>query len=397
MDVPTIVFAGLFVLTLAGFVWFVRPRRHGLRHQIGAVLRSPWLAGANVVFGVFAGVLAATFHDDLETSVPVAWFKGGCESGLVCTNSASLIFWSITLTFAGIWMSKEWLASKDRQHETSALLRHIDTIPPPDFLKLQSRLFRGLVQYIGASEDAPTTETLLEDIRWVLDVAIQLAARWDFETGNVTNHYRANVMVDIGPIDPDNERLTTAGSRLLGERGFKAARANADGGLWVDERLATGQAVDGAMDREVQPLLLLYSQTGGINLYGAPVAFVSNDSRYIANTLEILEAFPMGLSQEAREAAAAFYRADEKAQSIIALPVPLPASLAGTSAGAGADEDPERNLVGILNIYRDSPNIMGSRSRASNFGHLMTPLVAQLGNLVAKLDIASLQLGDRAR
>ena len=37
-----------------------------------------------------------------------------------------------------------------------------------------------------------------DELRWVLDTLIGLAARWDYNTGGKDNVYRANVLIDSG-------------------------------------------------------------------------------------------------------------------------------------------------------------------------------------------------------
>ena len=73
-----------------------------------------------------------------------------------------------------------------------------------------------------------------------------------------------------------------------------AALVQADGGLWVDNRLATADEADGEPDKDVAPLLLLYSrdEKRDINIGGAPEAFVVGEMRYVSDTASLARKFP---------------------------------------------------------------------------------------------------------
>ena len=71
--------------------------------------------------------------------------------------------------------------------------------------------------------------------------------------------------------------------------------------MWVDSRLATTDEADGKPDKDVGPLLLLYSQGKDINIGGAPEAFVAGEMRYVSDTADLAMRFPNGLPGSSRQ------------------------------------------------------------------------------------------------
>lgn len=107
------------------------------------------------------------------------------------------------------------------------------------------------------------------------------------------------------------------------------------------------------------------------------MAFTTGSLDHVMDTLEITKDWPTGLTGEAKTQASNAYQADGKARSILSIPVP------------GNNE-----LIGVVNIYRDSPGIMGSEDRAVNFERIMSPFVRELGVILVNIKIDGISVGN---
>lgn len=218
------------------------------------VIQSPLLAGINSLFGVIAGLLGAIYHADLVDSAPLVWLIHGFGVELGSWNATAAWFWGFLLLFAGLWSTRESLAATDRRRERLELETLIENVAPPDFLEDYERIYKLCVNWKKIALQ-PETESADGELRWVLDTLIGLAARWDYNTGGKDNVYRANVMIDSGKKEDWSEEFCLAGHGCYGATEWPAALVQADGGLWVDNRLATADEADGEPDKDVAPLL----------------------------------------------------------------------------------------------------------------------------------------------
>lgn len=218
------------------------------------VIQSPLLAGINSLFGVIAGLLGAIYHADLVDSAPLVWLIHGFGVELGSWNGTAAWFWGFLLLFAGLWSTRESLAATDRRRERLELETLIENVAPPDFLEDYERIYKLCVNWKKIALQ-PETESADGELRWVLDTLIGLAARWDYNTGGKDNVYRANVMIDSGKKEDWSEEFCLAGHGCYGATEWPAALVQADGGLWVDNRLATADEADGEPDKDVAPLL----------------------------------------------------------------------------------------------------------------------------------------------
>ena len=339
---------------------------------IRRIIQSPVLAGVNSLFGVVAGLLGAIYHADLVDAVPLVWFTHGFGIEYGTWNATAAWFWAFLLVFAIVWSTRESLAATDRHRERLELETLIENVAPPDFLEDYERIYKTCCRLEKVALRAKTKDADGE-LRLVLYSLITLAARWDYSTGGNSSVYRANVMVDSGKTEGWSEAFCSAGHGCYGKAGWPAALVQADGGLWVNDRLATADEADGGPDTDVVPLLLLYArdEKKDINIGGAPEAFVAGEMRYVGDTVSFARRFPNGLPGNSKQHIEAYYAKEPKAKSVIALPVP------------GDDQ-----LVGVLNIYRDSPGIMGTQARAENFARLLAPFLVLVGRILAKVDIS---------
>lgn len=337
---------------------------------IRRVIQSPLMAGINSLFGVIAGLLGTIYHADLVDSVPLVWLNRGFGIEYVAWNATAAWFWGFLLLFALIWSTRESLASTDRRRERLELESLIENVAPPDFLEDYERIYKLCVKLEKVALQTGT-QNADGEMRLMLHSLLTLAARWDYNTGGNSSVYRANVMVDCGEKENWDDEFCVAGQGCYGESEWPAARVQADGGLWVDKRLATAYEASGKPDGDVRPLLLLYSKSKDINIGGAPEAFVAGEMRYVSDTANFTKRFPDGLTGNSKQSIKRYYADDQKAKSLIALPVP------------GDDR-----LVGVLNIYRDSPGIMGTQARAENFARLLAPFMVLVGRTLAKVDIS---------
>ncbi len=337
------------------------------------VIRSPILAGVNVVFGVVAGLVGATFHDELVDSVPLVWLIHGFDTELGGLNTTAIVFWGSLFLFAGIWALREYVAAADRRREVRRIELQVYSGPPPEFLNDYDRLYKQSVRMQALANKHPDKAD--EYLRWVLDAVIRLAALWDSETSGGSVLYRANVMVaGHRPMNDWDDAYVQYGHRCYGEDAWGAVQANAEGGLYVDSKLATSHEADGAPDEDVSPLLLIYSQQNNrdVNLIGAPEAFVRKTTQYVPDTADIYERFPKGLSETCQNMVRAYVSGDQKARSLLAIPIP-------------GEYENKYQVTGILNVYRNSAGIMGSQARAINFSRLIAPFALILGRILPKV------------
>jgi len=333
------------------------------------VLRSPILAGVNVLFGVLAGLIGAIFHQELADSVPLSFLKNGFSLQSGYGHEVALWFWLLVVAFAAVWAARAAVVARDHQEEMVALEELIETVAPPDFLEAYQFAYMMSVkaETLALKDDAVEPA---HELRWILDSLITLAAVWDASSVFDDDVYRANVMIDKDDKKKWDDEIRQAAYSCYGEKEWPRIVPAADGGLWVDPTLATAEEADGRPDDEVSPLLLVYSRDPEIelNIGGAPDAFVGERMCYVKNTNEFVRRFPKGLTASCRDHVSHYYDTDEKARSVISLPLPY-----------------EDRIVGVLNIYRNSSDIMGSRSRAEDFALLITPFTVLLGRIVEKL------------
>ena len=134
--------------------------------------------------------------------------------------------------------------------------------------------------------------------------------------------------------------------------------------------MATAHGTVGEPDEDVAPLLLLYArdETEDINIGGAPEAFVAKEMRYVGDTASFARRSLNGLTGKSKQHIKEYYAKDGKAKSVIALPIP----------GDG-------QFVGVLNIYRDAPGIMGTQARAENFARLLAPFAVLVGRILTRV------------
>ena len=335
------------------------------------VIQSPVLAGVNSLFGVIAGLLGAIYHADLANAVPLVWLSEGFGIEYGTWNKPAAWFWSFLVVFAIVWSTRESLAATERRRERLELETLIENVAPPDFLED----YEGIYMKCVSLERALQAEAKDADreLRLVLDSLITLAARWDYSTGGNSSVYRANVMVDCGEKRDWTDAFCEAGHGCYGATEWRSALVKAEGGLWVDKHLATAHGTLGKPDEEVAPLLLLYTadEKEDINIGGAPEAFVAEEMRYVGDTASFARRSLNGLTGKSKQHIEGYYANDRKAKSVIALPVP-------------GDEQ----LVGVMNIYRDSPGIMGTQARAENFARLLAPFAVLVGRILTRVQLS---------
>ncbi|MEO1246699.1 MAG: hypothetical protein AAFX56_13550 [Pseudomonadota bacterium] len=190
------------------------------------------------MFGVVAGLLAAIFHAELVSSVPLVWFVQGFDIEYGPWNSTAAWFWGFLIVFAAVWAARESTAASERKRERLELETLIENVAPPDFLDDYERIYKVSVNWerIATQSGAENPEP---ELSWVLDGLITLAERWDYNTGGNHDVYRSNVMVDFPDKTVWTDPFRAAGHGCYGAAEWPAAEVQADGGLWVDGRLAT--------------------------------------------------------------------------------------------------------------------------------------------------------------
>lgn len=333
-------------------------------------LTSPYLTGVNVIFGVVIGIVATMFHEELTNSTPFLWFQDTSATDLQW-NIVAIIFWSVLLLFAAFLTGRAWWNAAKQRFDLLRLFSIIDESPPDGFLQLYDELFQML--FALADTDTKPGQRKRQ-LRVGLEMIIQLAKRWDHQS-LITDHYRSNVMLSIDKKDWSDKQINAA-KKFYSESEYDSVERHADCGLWVDKDLATEEIVDGDPDNDVNDLMLLVSEKGDghktINIEGAPRAFAGQRMQYVPDTARIAISAPNSLNENIKKHIKKIYKEDEKARSIISLPLVW-----------------NNKAVGVINIYRNSKGIMRSGGRTESFGRIMSPFTTPIAKIVSSIDVSA--------
>ena len=344
----------------------IAPRKRALWHWL---LISPYLAGINVIFAVVIGIVATMFHEELTNSTPLTWLQDTSATDLQWTGAA-IIFWSALLLFAAVLTGRAWCNASDRQDEVRRLETILDESPPEDFLKSFADLFPML--FALANTHDKNVERM-QQLRLGLEMVIQLAKRWDQPTSTIMDHYRSNVMLRIEMKDWSEKHIKASQEFYL-ESEWNGVKQHADCGLWVNSELATEEKVNGLPDNDVDDLMLLVSEKKDghktINIEGAPRALTSRIRQYVPDTATIAASAPNSINKNIKTHIKDFYEKDEKARSIISLPLVW-----------------NDQAIGVINVYRNSEGFMGSDDRAESFGRIMSPFTTPIAQIVNSIRI----------
>ncbi|WP_152208706.1 hypothetical protein [Marinobacter changyiensis] len=383
-------------------------KQDGQRRQ-----RSGWsvlLSALVALLGIMAGGVASIFTDEIRRAFPFVHF-GKWESFFSDTAYGPLVpeamaFWVLAAVFFLLVFWRDAAASRRRARAQSDLLsatgklqEQIDaytdtlrTMPPQHFLSIYRETYKNCQKAAKLAQYAAQVSTDLEEIqhklaeaiRTVLTGLVDLAFTWDSpvpeQLGKVT--YRANIMLfrAFEDMDASEQEEVWARSRFFVDTNLVAAKASLDGVLDLANSIftTTTESPKPLPDDSVQPLALpltkLPRKEGKRvqNLPGAPSAFVTRRSEWILSPeamVEKCELVPGLNNTDTLEEIKKYYLHDEKAQSIVSLPL-LPQD------GGEA--------VGVVNIYRNKNSILKDRKRSEEFDAVAFPFCTILIDLLAE-------------
>lgn len=365
-------------------------------------LRSPITGAAFPIVAVLIGLIATFYNREIRSAWPFTWLDGGqfWANGPVVFHALS--FWLLILVFAISLTMREALRSSDVEKIRSRYNDRLDelkllteTSPPKAFLSQYDTLFgkamdtnnRAIIAARKSTEEyAPGEDPLTRGVRFVLDVMLQLAKRWDTPTDVESieqRTYRANIMwcwLKENVSDDDMKaQLHSLADRLYDFEEVDDLFDASDGFLKVEIQLSTKEESEGEADTEIDDLVLVLNTNqhkSPRNLPGAPLAAATGKANYVANTKNIhtFAKSQDGLEDQDLEKIKAYYDSDDKGRSIISLPIPF-----------DFDGRELRLPLAVANIYRDHEGIMGDESRALQFAHLMVPFVGLLRRLLIEM------------
>lgn len=356
----------------SGIDWLVRGRWWG----------TTWGYVVTILFGLLIPVAIGFFIDPLSRGELSAWY--------------ALIF--LTALYVLVNALRNRRLSVDHHREVNRLVETMNrfrdealTMPEERFLHLQNSSYRQtkwvgatyeVFPYLDTSERADRREEVAEDIRSVLDRLLNLAWDWDRQGAAAPELYRANVMLVrwanefAGSIDL--QRRLDLGLRHFSKADRKAFSATAAAFLDLALDLSTNSKRFGTPETDkLEPLALPVFDHGThaplINILGAPTAVGLKHHSYVGDIQNIARDIEErnGFDLTSRRQLVAYYRSNPKAHSVLALPF-------GEYDEAGG-YDP---ILGVVNLYANRPDIIGSERQAQRFAYFCEPLLAEVGTLV---------------
>jgi hypothetical protein len=327
-----------------------------LHIQLEPAFRGPIYATLVTLLAVIAGVLGSVYSSQIGRSFPLYW--GPYDS----FSLKVLLFWSTLVAFALLFFFRQAATDKARQQ----LIELIRTLPPADFLSEFDRVLGECEQAVeqvrkGSSQSADAIEGA---IRVVLDGIVTLAALFDGRPYGVT--YAANIMLFEETRSLAQEEL----ERLMERLRFREPVLDPcalRGVLNLQLSLSTTTATTAAEpDENLQPLALPIPPSSRSEdgrrwrlLPGAPLAFVTGNMELFTDTSTLGEwcrkygDFSPTVCAEVE----AYFGSSTGMRIRSFLSFPL----------ADADK------IGVVNIHRDQPGLLGEREPAKQFLPLMRP------------------------
>jgi hypothetical protein len=324
--------------------------------RLEPAFRGPLYATLVTLLAVIAGALGSVYSQEIGRSFPLYW--GPYDS----FSLNALLFWSTLIAFALLFFFRQAATDKARQQ----LVELIRTLPPADFLSEFDRVLSVCEQAVEQvrRESVQTAEAIEGAIRVVLDGIVTLAALFDGRPYGVT--YAANIM-----LFRETRSLSEAELKLLMERlRFRDPVLDAralKGVLDLQLSLSTTTATAGAdPDGNLQPLALpippsIRSEDGRRwrLLPGAPLAFVTGGMELYTDTSTLGRwCRTYGDFSETVCAEVESYFGSStgmRIRSFVSFPL------------ADADK------IGVVNIHRDQPGLLGEKEPARQFLPLMRP------------------------
>jgi hypothetical protein len=319
------------------------------------VFRGPIYATLVTLLAVIAGVLGSVYSPEIGKSFPLYW--GPYDS----FSLPVLLFWSTLLAFALLFFFRQAATDKARQQ----LVELIRTLPPADFLSEFDRVLRECEQVVEQVRSGSVqTEAIEGAIRVVLDGIVTLAGLFDGRPYGVT--YAANIMLFRQTRSVPEAELKLLMDRLRFRDTVLDARA-LQGVLDLQLPLSTTTATARPdPDGNLQPLALpippsIRSEDGRRwrLLPGAPLAFITGNMELYTDTSTLGQwCRTYGDFSETVCAEVESYFGSStgmRIRSFVSFPL------------ADADN------IGVVNIHRDQPGLLGEKEPAKQFLPLMRP------------------------
>ncbi|CAH0527627.1 hypothetical protein [Vibrio alginolyticus] len=247
-------------------------------------------------------------------------------------------------------------------------------------------------------------------IRALLAAYARLAALFDGVEPSRTNNniYRANLMLKYSSIDktlPELKefRYIPAVLKHQDSSGNENLKANSLGNyltlhqelsveIYTDKKSITKKVENSQSntneyepikfepDSEIDDFSIPYFEMTSqkkYNCFGAPRAIAEAECQFINDTMKAIEHWKKESSppDELVEEAKVHFSRHNRAKSIISLPLMT----------SRYSEEHKKNVMGVVNIYRDKTNLMmGDQSKQKQFEHITTPLNFALARIVSQ-------------
>lgn len=354
------------------------------RHIFRSIIRpalSPWQALTTTMLGVFTGLLGSLYSEQIKGAFPFClWSYSELQKASI--SHIALSFWSLLFMFAFFFFHREHSVIISHKNELELFEKLIRTLPPKDFLEKFKLLFIASHKAKNTifSTEEKTTCDIESCIRLVLGSIVALAHQFDGCSEKVT--YAANIMIYI-PIDCfTQQEISELHDRMpFVEKEIDLSKLR--GVLDLQLTLSRSTTSKPDPDPHLKPLALaipteIRTPSSGRwrVLPGAPIAFsdkekvmdLFSDTSTFDNWFRESGDFSPSVEQSIKE----YFSSDEgkKIKSFISIPID----------SLMEDDYP----IGVLNIHRDSTNLLADEDRA----RLFLPLVAPFINLLAELLIA---------
>ena len=346
-----------------------------------------------IVVGI--GVYASVRAQALGGAFPFSCFEG-VEACLSFPVEARWFYGFVLLVLIPLIVYQMYVQSK-QQRETEELLKAtrdmVDTAPPKQLLRYTNERYthsRMAIDALNRLENAEDQDVAYT-IRVILLNMLEVASYWDtHEVESSLFAYRANVMLlyPCEAFDSVADRKTLLEELRFADRNAVAAEGGC-GHFQLYARTAAVLNTSAGLgsekpDSSIRPLILgldAPSEHGAQPeriMPGAPTCLFRGKPQYIADTAAI----PDILKSDAyfnslRSEIEAYYRDDGNARSILSIPL---VALQRESEDAWEPGNPP--YIGVVNIFRDAPKLLGGARAADQYSALMGPLLDALAESV---------------
>lgn len=401
-------FLGIFVADRSGLP--VRKRVKSAYECVYGMLSKlvigPFFSAAIALLGVSAGALISLFADGIKAHIPFIFTTPSDFQGLkdLWEENSILGFWagvklhvetvgfilSSLLMFLLIWfrdtvISKQSsVAALQLKSSVNDVRSALASVPPYHVLRDFQDSYRMVW---GQSQSALKSLRVLggpsriEDevmlaIRANLDAYICLARDWDGNTDryNPPGVYRSNIMI-FRP----KEYLSLADSEGLKESwrfspfsSFEEAFTSIDGVLSLDRNMTTTtETEDPDPDHNIEELTLLVTTNpySDINIPGAPVAVAKKRAQLIQDSYNVVDECRQNPAlKNCLDEISEYYGVRQEGRSILSIPI--------------RHKMCPWDVLGVVNIYRDTPGMFGDSNRMKDFHAVLSPFNFLISELI---------------